>query len=200
MSKTEEKIAEGVAKIVMHSREEMMSYFKGTCVDRVVRNSSTQRLIQFQGFALSGRSNRNYYYERREQEIANPKRLYVFDTGFLEVRHEPDTVTFYPGVANRSPEFQAIHRQLKDFFGKYLQGVILQEDDKNEYNSANNGREDKALVIGIAGVTNEEAQPDYREPWIRPELVIGNTRIATDYAYREMVRTQNVDTIWYTED
>lgn len=149
--RTEEQlIADGIKHTVMAIREEMMEYFKGTCVSRLVDNAG----IYTDSISLQSNLRRPYLYQRQNHEQDNPRRLYFGATALGEMHHNADTVSFYPAVMNRSPEFTAIHEQVNAFFSKYLQGVKLELNTTSDYNNASDGSDDKALVMAD-GVTDQ---------------------------------------------
>lgn len=125
MTKKEDKaIEDGIQCIVMAIREEMMTYFKGTCVSRLSQDCS----VYTDDVPMQTDRRRPYYYERREYDRMSPRRLILSGVSLAEMRHNDDMVIFPIWTVNRSPEFKEIHRQIKAFFHKYLQGVQLKED------------------------------------------------------------------------
>lgn len=161
-----ELVDSAIRHIVMASREELMSYFKGTCISRVVTQSLGRQLVYFHDIAYGERT--NYFYQRREYSNTQPKRLYLDQIPILEVGKAPDTVAFYPGVMQRSPEFQMIDTHLRSFFKKYLAGIKVTENTKSEYNKVNNGKEDKTLIIGLTQPQVEETGFGYVGPDLYP--------------------------------
>ena len=71
---------------VMAIREELMSFFKGTCVERVVEGSGVVSQPDLQGY--------QYLYERRQQQYQQPGVIYVHDVPVLKVKQYPDMLTF----------------------------------------------------------------------------------------------------------
>lgn len=150
-----ELVEAGIQLITMGIREEMMTYFKGTCVDRLAGNSN----VFLQPHTQGGR----YFFQRREQEIEYPCIIRYGNIRFGMVRRQPDTAAFYPGVMTRSPEFMRIYEGVQDFFHKYLQGVQLTEDTDNSHNSKTDGSADRGLLME-AGVNSQVSFSVYSEP------------------------------------
>lgn len=152
---TEEKLELGINTSVMAMREYLMSYFKGSCVREV---SATINL----SWSYIDRDDRsNHQYRRREHELANPMRLLFYNVPLLEVHKHPNTVTFYPAVLSRSPEYQEIDTRLKTFFGKYLSGVELKENNTRGRRVNSDGTGDNQQMLDLAKrYTAQEGVPD----------------------------------------
>lgn len=88
---------------VMAMREEIMKYFRGTCVRSVVTNS-----------------NINY----------NNKYLTIGCTPFAILERQPDTLTILCVAANRSKELRFIKRSIKRFMAEFLPDVKVKESRK----------------------------------------------------------------------
>jgi len=161
--KKDKLIDEGVRHITMAIREEMMEYFKGTCVNKLSPFCGVRTVgVSFRGNEHGER----HYYLRREHEQEDPRRIVFADTVIGEVRHNDDRAVFYPGVMNRSPEFAGIYEQVRDFFGKYLQGVQLSEDTANGYNDYSDGSRDRRIIerYTVPQIDEEVSGPDHEFP------------------------------------
>ena len=103
-----------VQPMVMAIREELMGYFKGGCVDRLVCNSSVEihYTQQQRGMRRS---------ERWQREFKRPAILLMSSTPLLGLSQEPDTVVFFTGVMHRSPQFREIESELRKFLRRTCQ-------------------------------------------------------------------------------
>lgn len=105
----------GLQATVMAIREEMMNYFKGTCVDRVTDNRNVH-LTRLPSDRLP------YQYQRIEQERKRITGLYVADVLLFTLQLEPDRVLFGKEL-DRSPQLREVKKAVDKFMERYLAGV-----------------------------------------------------------------------------
>lgn len=114
-----------VQTTVMAIREELMNYFKGTCVERV----TTDRNIRTVGLGAT----RGYYYLRRQTENESPRLLLIGDVPIATLRLSPDRVTFHRGSLSRSKQLREVYALLEEFMHDYLAGVGKEYNDANVF-------------------------------------------------------------------
>lgn len=112
---------------LMTIREELMVYFKGSCVERLTQNQN----IQVRPLRQDG----NYYYERRQADNKNTHRLALAGIPILTIQMSPDMVVFHTGVFQRSKQFRALEKQLRKFFYDFLPSVTVEANDKEIYHA-----------------------------------------------------------------
>lgn len=115
MERSQDSIT-GVETTAMAIREELMMYFKGTCVRRLTVHNG----INLQHYS-EGHSNR--YYERRQVELADTRLLYLYDVPIIKLSRDPLSILFYMNHLNRSKQFREVYTLLDGFMAEYLQGV-----------------------------------------------------------------------------
>ena len=146
LAKEAAQVEEAIQALVMSCRERLMTYFKGDCVTQFTDSSIWLDNVRFRSNEVNtGGSAQSYQYLRREHEISDPKKLLFGDIPFAVMHKEPDVISFHKYVMNRSPEFSVIYDQLREFFGKYLPGVELEENDDLE--ELNDGRRDRTMLL-----------------------------------------------------
>lgn len=90
---------------VMAIREQLMEYFKGTCVQRLADGAKIE-------IATVYPAHTRFTYERRELENRQPARVYLDQVPILGLIKAPDSVTFYEGTLGRSPQLREIKLQI----------------------------------------------------------------------------------------
>lgn len=106
-----------IESTIMAIRENLMDYFKGTCVNYVTHSSNVY---------MSGeRTRARHNYERELYQQQSPCVLYIHDTPILSVRKTPDTLILHEVVLGRSKQLQAVREAVEAFMAKYLQGVRI---------------------------------------------------------------------------
>ena len=140
-------LVDDILVTTMAIREEVMKYYKGTCVERFVRQSNLS-VYAYESLRLPGRRHR---YERHEAALKDEKLLYLDGNPFLTLSRKPNTITFHNAVAERSPEFRGVKKNLLKFLRKYLSGVKVQQHsdsriDGIEADFSSDGRNDAASV------------------------------------------------------
>ncbi len=118
------KIDKKIEATIMVIREELMSYFKGTCIDRIpVGTAVTVREL--------GESEGGYFFERRERDLAQARVIGIGYSPILKVRHNPEQVEFITPVLKRSPQLKLVQKELEKFLKTYLSGI------ERKYNADN---------------------------------------------------------------
>lgn len=111
----------GIAITTMAMREEIMCYFKGTCVERMTFRSGV-RLFKiphdFRGVAR---------YRRTEIEIDDDNLLTIANIPFAILGKSPRRIVFLTTTTERSPQFRAIKRGLRKFAEQYLPSVQVKQ-------------------------------------------------------------------------
>lgn len=110
-------------KLVMGLREQLMEYYKGTCVRRFVYLSD----IQLRDLAEYAHT--RYNYQRQTLENERPMMLLVKDVPLLTMKKAPARLVFHTATLSRSPQFKEIHKQLNQFMSKYLPAVRKEDSD-----------------------------------------------------------------------
>ncbi len=99
-------------------REAIMSYYKGTCVERMVDPNN----IHIHPIEV----NRRYQYEREISGIRSPSRLWIGNAPIMELWKNSNKVIYYDVVLKRSPELRIIRSKLTKFFREYLKDVKVE--------------------------------------------------------------------------
>jgi hypothetical protein len=113
----DEKLTEPLAiqTTVMAIREEIMQYFKGSCIEKLTENTNVRLVFKDQ------RS--NYFYERRDAENRQPALIFIGGVPVLGVQHAPDKITFYTGTLKRSKQLAQVMVELEKFTKDYLGAI-----------------------------------------------------------------------------
>lgn len=119
MEKSSDRL--GVEATTMAIREELMRYFKGSCVERVVENNAL-RLINLADFR-----ERSYQYQRRQLETQQPMLMQLGNVPLMTLQHAPEKVTFHCLTFERSPQLREIKKEVEKFLDKYLMGIEKEE-------------------------------------------------------------------------
>lgn len=107
---------------IMALREELMQYFKGTCIHRLTTaDNISWRQARLQGGNL-------HRYQRDQYESKNEKILFLGGVPILTVKHTPDIVIFHKTL-ERSEQLRAIKVGLEEFFNNFLRGVHREISD-----------------------------------------------------------------------
>lgn len=115
----------GIQTTVMAIREELMDYFKGTCIQRVTENSGV-RLSRVE-------EHLTYTYLRRDAENTRTARIYLKDVPILTVKSSPDKVIFHNFLLHRSPQLRKVKGGIEEFMNKFLMGVEKEYQDNADY-------------------------------------------------------------------
>lgn len=119
---SEEFLELGLNGVGMAIREEAMSYFKGSCVNRFVFGVGVKAVRKpFE----SGENGERYQYMRRQHDIENPTYIRFNGETLGLMRHDEDRMTFYTHQWRRSEEMLHLYECVQEFFGKYLGGVLI---------------------------------------------------------------------------
>lgn len=101
---------------VMAIREEVMRYFKGGCVQRLIVNTNVKLKSHHS-------HNTTYQYQRQSIEDKRPMLLLIGNTPILSLEQAPDKIIFHKGVMSRSKQLQEVMKQLEKFTKDFLSGV-----------------------------------------------------------------------------
>lgn len=129
-------IQDGVEATVMAIRENLMDYFKGNTERFSVSNLSLERV----------RSSYNHHFERDHAEMINECVLKLDSIPILNVKHEPETLTFYATI-DRSRSFRAVKEGVERFMQKFLPGIAI---DHNPEKVTTGWQGDRKRVIANA--------------------------------------------------
>lgn len=109
---------------VMALREQLMEYFKGTCIERFTENTN----IRFINASTRGRA--NFSYLRREAENQRPMIVMLGGLPIMTVQRAPEVAVFHATLLTRSPQLRQVYQELKVFMDKYLGGVETKHSRK----------------------------------------------------------------------
>lgn len=107
----------GVEMVVIAIREQLMLFFKGSCVEQ---------LAAVDNLYISNVTNNpdsNLYYQRREIENRRERTIRLGNIHILTMHHNPDTIIFNATTMKRSAEFILLYQQLDKFLAEFLGGV-----------------------------------------------------------------------------
>lgn len=113
----------GIDLTTMAIRENLMQYFKGSCIDSVIAQTNV-------GMASVNHITHRYQYQREEFRRLNPQAIYIGQEMFMRLER-PAKAILYMNQFNRSPELTEVGNRLKTFFNDYLIGVEVTEDNEN---------------------------------------------------------------------
>lgn len=106
-----------IEHMTMAVREEIMQYFKGTCVSKVTENQNIEML------PISLPSQPAYHYQRQAAARKSGMLLFIGKAPILQLEKSPPIITFQTGVLGRSKQLRELHKQLEIFMKKYLPAV-----------------------------------------------------------------------------
>lgn len=115
-------ISDSVVPTVMALREELMAYYKGDCVQKLVHDGNIQRI------SLYNLHRREYQYQRREEANQDEQIVLVGKLPVFTMHRIPDTLVLHDLVLKRSPQFREIGKALEKFMATYLQGVVVEHN------------------------------------------------------------------------
>lgn len=118
----------------MAIREHLMTYFKGTCVDRMIRQSniSTRSVSDYR------LARPQFIFQRRENEIRGESFLFIDDTILMRLSHEPEMILMYDKVFARSTEFAKVKLNIENFMAKFLPPVKVAHSDVTRFSEGGN--------------------------------------------------------------
>lgn len=106
---------------VMCIREQIMEYFKGTCIERLTTNHNVQ-LVPLRRYMGRG----EYQYIRQRMEREQACFVTVGGVPILTIKKSPSKIIFHEVSLKRSPQFRYIYKELEAFMELYL-GAIEKE-------------------------------------------------------------------------
>lgn len=107
---------------VMGIREELMQYFKGTCIDRVTTSRNIRRVPV-------GRARGGYYYQRRQADNEKAEVLLIDNVPIATLRMAPERIVFHRATLGRSKQLRKVHDMLEEFMKDFLAGVTKEYND-----------------------------------------------------------------------
>lgn len=116
------KTDDSILATTMAIREQLMEYFKGTCVERFTDGSNV--------FLRELGGSSRYQYQRENTMRTRPCELMLGDLPLLKVQKMPDKVIFYEKILTRSPQLQAVYQELQTFLDKYLGAIEVEKDQR----------------------------------------------------------------------
>lgn len=126
---------------VMAIREDLMSYFKGDCLNRTVVSGT----ITWRHFP--SRDHYNHRYERLRDEKENRCKLSLRGVHLFTVQKLPYSITFHLNRLDRSKELQAVKAGVELFVSKHLRSVTV------KYVGAFTGEQvDDTELVGLASI------------------------------------------------
>lgn len=137
---------DGVDVTVMAIREQLMLYFKGTCINRFSEIAvSVERDMSDE--------ERQYQYQRRQNNLVAKSGLYFYGSMIMRLERHPNRVTFYTNVFTRSICMVEVQERVKQFLETYLGSVELKEKDTFSLRDTN-GTADAELFYSLGGGNN----------------------------------------------
>lgn len=114
----------GVKATTMAIREQLMNYFKGTCVETLTEGSPV--------YVTSARANsrENFRYLRLQDEQQNPCYVMLGDLPIMTIQKVPDRVVMSKALLTRSPQLREVYAEITDFLEKYLIGIEVEHDER----------------------------------------------------------------------
>lgn len=134
-----------ITPTVIAIREQLMEYFKGTCIERFTTNGS----VRLRGDG----SPQRYAYQRREFELALPSILWISDVPILSLNRNPESILFH-STLDRSPQFRAIKGEVNKFMHNYLAGVQV------SYEPEKIGKKDDSELLTATIRETPRVQPE----------------------------------------
>lgn len=110
-----------VETTIMAIREQLMEYFKGTCIERFTTESN----ITLRGSNYIGRHN----YEREDYERRRPCEVLIADVPIMTLKKSADEIVFYDKILGRSPQFRKVKKELELFLKRYLQAIEVKHEE-----------------------------------------------------------------------
>ena len=138
------KIADGIQSTVMAIRENIMEYYKGTCIERLTSSNISRREVSH---------NYNYHYERDNYHLMDEQQLMIGSIPILNLKKHPEITILYGETLGRSKSFRAVNEGIEYFFAKHLDYVELVHSPEG---SRSGWQGDKQLIL-------QNAQPSTHE-------------------------------------
>lgn len=135
-------------------REELMRYFKGTCVSKMV----TQGNVYIREVP---EERARYQYQRREQELRRASELRLGRTRLAFLRNNPKEIMFQVDVMSRSPELLWLHGYLMKFLRDYLPAVNVAE-----VGTWKQGIEDDTKLVSEVQLANKDEELNITQKYI----------------------------------
>lgn len=135
-------------------REELMRYFKGTCVSKMV----TQGNVYVREVP---EARARYQYQRREQELRRASELRLGRARLAFLTNNPKEIMFRVDVMSRSPELLWLHGYLRTFLRDYLPAVNVAE-----VGTWKQGIEDDTKLVSEVQLADKDEELDMVQEYI----------------------------------
>jgi hypothetical protein len=169
------QISSLVQNAIMAVREEVMCYFKGTCVERFADTTG----LSLRELPISDNGNR--YHNRRVAQARQGHVLMFNEKPLLSMEHNPDELTFHTSM---NPDRKAIKKAVEAFAHKYLPGVVLKTGKAPEMRTGGYFSYEALLENQRVRSMNQE------------EMMAGRQRMQQPLTdYNEVIQWQRADTI-----
>ena len=108
----------GVKITVIAIREVLMDYFKDGC---------SQKMVEYSQVSVQPEpANVRYHFERDTENIRKRRKVLIGNAPIMRLERDPERVTLFTGILQRSPEFREIQGHIEKFMEKYLPGIELE--------------------------------------------------------------------------
>lgn len=154
VSKTADPL--NVQATIMAVREEIMRYYKDTCVERVTSNRNINRRIL--GDYMPGRP--RYQYQREEQQRKDAQLLLIGQYPIAVLKKLPDHLLYLNHVLSMSPALEEVGKAMRNMMSKYLKGVVTEDNVGNKIA--------EGIVFQIPATVNDK-ELFVTEPYIERE-------------------------------
>lgn len=114
-----------IESTAMAIRENLMDYFKGTCVQRF-----TTCNVELVGVGLHiDHEGRAFNYEREQHSLRRPMHVLIGGEPVMQVSLYPSKVTFYTARTKPSSQLSKVVEKVSQFLDDYLPTVEKGEQD-----------------------------------------------------------------------
>lgn len=124
---TQSEMDNRIKATVMGIREEVMKYFKGTCVERLVDHNVHRIPLA----RMIGRL--PYQYQRNDLANRDPQVLMIGDVPIATLERIPETITLHTQVMRLTPGLLRVDTEVRCFLDRFLSGVPVRENDTLEF-------------------------------------------------------------------
>lgn len=109
---------------IMAIREEVMRYYKDTCIERVTSNRNVNR--RYLGDYINDRP--PYQYQRELRQRQDAQLLLIGQFPIAVLRKQPDQLMYVKHVLKMSPGLKQVDEGLHDLIERYLRGVVTSDN------------------------------------------------------------------------
>lgn len=111
-----------VQTTVMAVREELMSYFKGGCVQKLIKGANVH--------TMPTRTNVGYDFQRRGVENARPSVIVANDIVIITMRYRPEKITFHQAGIDKNKLSREVGKRVEEFVKEYLGAIEVKFTDE----------------------------------------------------------------------